>query len=116
MKRQLTLAAIACAAAAIAGGTALAQQSGKDMTYTGCVMQGKKAGTYMLTHVMAGKPGSKNRTDAKAPKMLELASASIPLSAESGHEVMVMGTTMKDKTHMKMMVEALESLNGHCGA
>jgi hypothetical protein len=114
MKRQLTLAAIACAATAMACGTALAQKSGKDMTYTGCVMQGKKAGTYMLTHVMAGKPGSKAK-HAKAPKMLELASASIPLSAESGHKVMVMGSTMKDKSHMKMMVKSLESLNGHCG-
>jgi hypothetical protein len=32
----------------------------------------------------------------------------------NGHKVMVMGETMKDGSHMKMMVKSLESLDGTC--
>ena len=118
MRTTLTLAAIACAALAASAGTALAQKAGKkgkEMTYTGCLEHGKKAGTYMLTHVMVGKPGEKAAAKhAKAPKMVELSSATVPLSAENGHKVMVMGMTMKHKMETKMKVTGLESLNGSC--
>lgn len=119
MKKQLTLAAMTLAAAALAAGTALAQKAdsahGKQMTYTGCLQQGQQHGTYVLTHVMLGKPGdAKAAKGGKAPEMLELSSKSIRLAAENGHKVMVMGETMKDKQHTKMMVTALESLNGTC--
>ncbi len=117
MKRRLALGALACAALATAG-TALAQKTGdekaKDMTYTGCVEQGKTAGTYMLTHVMMGRPGVKEAAfHGAAPKTIELHSKNVPLAAQNGHKVVVMGM-VKGKTHPMMSVTGLESLNGTC--
>ncbi len=117
MRRKLALVAMACAAMTVTG-TALAQKAaakqGKDMTYTGCVVQGKASGTYLLTHVMAGRPGVKPAAfHGTAPKMIELHSKNIPIAAQNGHKVVVMGR-VKGKTHPMMKVTGLESLNGTC--
>jgi hypothetical protein len=116
MKSKLVLGAVACTMA-FAAGTALGQDAqSKEMTYTGCIKADQQAGTYMLTHVMAGKPGQAQESaeHGNAPEMLELTSESVPLAQMNGHKVMVMGETMKDGSHMKMMVKSLESLDGMC--
>ncbi|HEX5421603.1 MAG TPA: hypothetical protein VFY39_16550 [Gammaproteobacteria bacterium] len=123
MKRKLTLAAVICTAMAVASGTALAQKSqtntrkrNKEMTYTGCVQPGKQAGTYELTHVMAGKPGeaASSSQQGQAPEMIMLSSKSVKLAQMSGHKVTVMGTTRKQKTETTMRVSSAESLSGTC--
>lgn len=116
MRSKLVLGAVACAVA-FASGSAFGQDAqGKEMTYTGCVEANQQTGTYMLTHVMVGKPGQAQDSaeHGNAPEMLELSSKSVPLAQMDGHKVMVMGETMKDGSHMKMMVKSLESLDGMC--
>ncbi len=116
--------AVAACAALLVSGAALAQQNdtvktkAKSMTYTGCVEQGKTAGTYMLTHVMAGEAGSAAQTSgkkARAPKMLHLEStSSAQIAPEAGHKVTVMGSTMRGKGGPMMKVESIKSVSPNC--
>jgi hypothetical protein len=120
MKNRVTLTAIACAAAAIASGTALAQQNdssqGKEMTFTGC-LQANTNGTYVLTNVTLGKPGAEPTSTSgsgSAPQFVELASNLVPLAQENGHKVTVTGTTTQKNGSPSMNVESLLSLSGSC--
>jgi hypothetical protein len=120
MNRKLTLAAAVCVAMAVASGTALAQKKNtrkrsQEMTYTGCVEAGKQAGTYQLTHVMAGKAGeAASKEQGQAPEMIMLSSKSVKLAPMAGHKVTVMGTTHKQKNETTMRVTSAESVAATC--
>ncbi|HEX5421602.1 MAG TPA: hypothetical protein VFY39_16545 [Gammaproteobacteria bacterium] len=120
MKNSVRLAAIGFAAAAIASGTALAQQTdskqGKEMTFTGC-LQANTNGTYVLTHVMRGKAGAKTASTSSsgsAPQFVALSSNLVPLAQENGHKVTVTGITKEKNASPSMNVESLLSLSGSC--
>jgi len=121
MKSVISLAvawAIVAAASAVAAQSA--QQTGKPMTYTGCVAPGKMAGTLMLTNVMAGdgmkKPDAE--TEKMTPKELTLSSTTVKIEPHRGHKVTVMGPTMMEKTEKmmetKMTVTMLKMVSTTC--
>lgn len=111
------LMAAAVALAVLTSATlAMAQDKGKEMTYTGCVTPGKDASTFMLTNVMMGD-GTKKETPAdqkETPKMLTLSSTSVKIEPHRGHKVTVMGPTMMEKTDTKMMVTSLKMVAANC--
>lgn len=118
MKSVISLAmawAIIAAASAVA-----AQQTGKPMTYTGCVAPGKMADTFMLTNVMAGdgmtKPDAE--TEKMTPKELTLSSTTVKIDPHRGHKVTVMGPTMMEKKEKmmesKMTVTMLKMVSATC--
>jgi hypothetical protein len=121
MKSVISLAvawAIVAAASAVAAQSA--RQTGKPMTYTGCVAPGKMAGTFMLTNVMAGdgmkKPDAE--TEKMTPKELTLSSTTVKIDPHRGHKVTVMGLTMMEKTEKmmetKMTVTMLKMVSATC--
>jgi len=116
--KKITLFTTAFLAAAIAAAAVAQNSETKEMTYTGCVESGKEAGTYMLTHTMAGDGMAKSSESKEAatgvPKMLELESAGATIGPHLGHKVTVMGRTMTDKMGTKMMVGSLKMLSTTC--
>lgn len=122
MHRSSVFVFAACAAALFASGTTLAQksskQTGKDATYTGCVQQGKQAGTFMLTHVMAGETGNaqtSGKRRGRAPKMIHLEStSSARIAPDAGHKVTVMGSTMRSRGGPTMKVQSIKSISATC--
>ena len=122
MKGTISLAvawAIAAGAAAFAA-QAPAQKPDQQMTYTGCVAQGKMAGTFMLTNVMAGDGMKKPdpATEKMTPKELTLSSTTVKIDPHRGHKVTVMGPTMMEKKEKmmetKMTVSSLKMVAATC--
>jgi hypothetical protein len=111
--------------AIVGGASALASESAaqkpdQPMTYTGCVAPGKMAGTFMLTHVMAGD-GMKKPDAATAkmtPKELTLSSTAVKIDPHSGHKVTVTGSTMMEKKQKmmetKITVTSLKMVSTTC--
>ena len=122
MKRTISWAltwAIVGGASTFASQSA-AQKPDQQMTYTGCVAPGKMAGTFMLTHVMAGD-GMKKPDAATAkmtPKELTLSGTAVKIDPHSGHKVTVMGPTMMEKKQKmmetKMTVTSLKMVSTTC--
>jgi hypothetical protein len=81
------------------------------------------AGTFMLTHVMAGDgmptPGA-TAADKKEtpPKELTLSSTTVKIEPHRDHKVTVMGPTMMEKKdkmmETKMMVSSLKMVSATC--
>lgn len=118
MKQMKRLWWAAACAAAIAGGSAAAQNKKDEngMTYTGCVEPGKEAGSYMLTHVMAGDAAAAGAESkqSSAPATIELSSESVKIAPHSGHKVTVMGKTMQHENQTMLMVDSLKMVSRNC--
>ncbi|HEU4618554.1 MAG TPA: hypothetical protein VFV10_10955 [Gammaproteobacteria bacterium] len=115
MRTKVTWLAMACAAA-LAAGSAGAQDNQGEQTFTGCVEAGKAAGSYVLTHVMAGDAAAagSEAKDAKAPASLDLASASVKIAPHNGHKVTVSGKTMQHEKMTMLMVDSLKMVSKTC--